>query len=377
MIARFSSLGPFRYSAGMNLLVVKRLIWSLIALLLLVAEPVLAQEAEKLDQAQRLEVETLLDKLGFDPGKVDGIFDDDTRFALRAYQDFAALTPDGEADVQLLRELRSVAAAVADLPPVEGPEEPTAASTPSGESADELAQAAAESDPEETPALTAQEIPEPPAQKPEPPEEDLAAQETPRTKAQDPAQQDPVQQEPAQQVTAKQEPAQQEPAQDGTGFDLGGLLDKLSTSGAEPGTEVATDDAAVRQQALFRAQNRELFAQAYGAGKSRQYGLAIASYEDLAERPGLNHQEKAVVFFNLGNLWLELANNLRALESYDSALELAPAFREGHCNRALVLGRLGQEREAENGLAEAKRLGLACSGQPRPSFQSLALSSGI
>jgi tetratricopeptide (TPR) repeat protein len=372
MITRFSSLGPFRYSDAMDPLAVKTVASIGVTLVLLTASPLCAQEVSDLNQEQRLEVETLLGKLGFDPGKVDGIIDEDSRFAIRAYQDFAALTPDGKADQQLLRELRSVAAILADLPAEEVPEaavdepkEPESAvaekppapelsaeseaAEPAASAAQSGADAAAKGgDLKEIPDEAAEVPSVPPVKKPEPP----PAKEPTVTKAQEP--------------------------ESKSGFDLGGLLSKLSTSGATSGAaDAAADDPAARQQALLQAQNRELFAQAYGAGKSRQYGRAIGSYEDLTERPGLSTEEKAVVYFNLGNLWLELANNLRALESYDSALELTPEFREAHNNRGLVLKRLGQEREAEKAIAEAKRLGLAWDGQPKVSFQSLALSAGI
>jgi hypothetical protein len=56
-----------------------------------------------------LEIEQLLDRLSFPPGKVDGVFDQDTARAIEAYQQAAGLTVDGQPSAALLNELRDVA----------------------------------------------------------------------------------------------------------------------------------------------------------------------------------------------------------------------------------------------------------------------------
>ena len=61
--------------------------------------------------AELLEIEQLLDRLSFRPGKVDGVFDQDTAQAIEAYQRAAGLTVDGRPSTALLNELRKVAGA--------------------------------------------------------------------------------------------------------------------------------------------------------------------------------------------------------------------------------------------------------------------------
>ncbi len=74
-----------------------------------------ASVALALDQASLEELERLLRDLGFDPGIIDGVVDDDTLAAIRAYQDFASLPGDAAPDARLLDELRGVATAFAAL----------------------------------------------------------------------------------------------------------------------------------------------------------------------------------------------------------------------------------------------------------------------
>ncbi|WP_193368296.1 peptidoglycan-binding domain-containing protein [Pelagibius marinus] len=93
------------------------------AALFLAAGPAAALEPPALE-----ELETLLRDLGFDPGKVDGVVDDDTIAAIRRYQDFALLPGDPEPSERLLNELRGVAAAFAALNA--GKEEPPTAAPP-------------------------------------------------------------------------------------------------------------------------------------------------------------------------------------------------------------------------------------------------------
>jgi hypothetical protein len=62
-----------------------------------------------LAQPALLETEQLLDRLSFPPGKIDGVFDEDTASAIEAYQQAAGLTVDGQPSPALLNELRDVA----------------------------------------------------------------------------------------------------------------------------------------------------------------------------------------------------------------------------------------------------------------------------
>ncbi len=76
----------------------------------LVAAPPLAA----LNKNEVRELENLLADLGFDPGPVDGVLDEQTRTAIKGYQDLAALPVTGRASWGLLAELREVADLMGD-----------------------------------------------------------------------------------------------------------------------------------------------------------------------------------------------------------------------------------------------------------------------
>ncbi|MBI2254770.1 MAG: peptidoglycan-binding protein [Proteobacteria bacterium] len=59
--------------------------------------------------AQVQEIEVLLNELGFTPGPQDGVMDEATAEAIRAYQQAAGLPEDGIASPALLEELKAVA----------------------------------------------------------------------------------------------------------------------------------------------------------------------------------------------------------------------------------------------------------------------------
>lgn len=67
------------------------------------------------------EIETLLSQLQFDPGPVDGIVDDQTHSAIRAYQQASGLPETGQPSQELLAELREVAAGTPPLAPGTAP----------------------------------------------------------------------------------------------------------------------------------------------------------------------------------------------------------------------------------------------------------------
>ncbi len=64
----------------------------------LIAAPALADFGKN----EIRELEGLLSRLGFDPGPVDGVMDEQTRTAIKGYQDFAALPVTGRASWGLL-----------------------------------------------------------------------------------------------------------------------------------------------------------------------------------------------------------------------------------------------------------------------------------
>ncbi len=64
--------------------------------------------AGALAESDLRELEELLARLDFAPGRIDGVVDDQTRQAITAYQEAAGLPIDGEATAELLTELREV-----------------------------------------------------------------------------------------------------------------------------------------------------------------------------------------------------------------------------------------------------------------------------
>jgi len=82
----------------------------------LIAAPALAA----LSKSEVRELEGLLVGLGFDPGPVDGVLDEQTRTAIKGYQDLAALPVTGRASWGLLAELREVTDIMGDVRIPEG-----------------------------------------------------------------------------------------------------------------------------------------------------------------------------------------------------------------------------------------------------------------
>lgn len=64
--------------------------------------------APTLNEGELASLESMLEKLAFDPGAVDGEIDDQTRDAIRQFQEFAGLPVDGEPSSALLEELNEV-----------------------------------------------------------------------------------------------------------------------------------------------------------------------------------------------------------------------------------------------------------------------------
>lgn len=82
---------------------------------------------------------------------------------------------------------------------------------------------------------------------------------------------------------------------------------------------------------------------------------AIARLEGVlanAEDPG----SKAILNFEIGGLWQLAGDDERALEFYDTAIGLAPELRDAQFNRAVSLGRLGRQAEAEEQLRSVLEL---------------------
>ncbi len=77
----------------------------------LIAAPALAA----LGKNEIRELEGLLADLGFDPGPVDGVLDEQTRSAIKGYQALAALPVTGRLSWGLLAELREVTEILGDV----------------------------------------------------------------------------------------------------------------------------------------------------------------------------------------------------------------------------------------------------------------------
>jgi peptidoglycan hydrolase-like protein with peptidoglycan-binding domain len=82
----------------------------------LIAAPALAA----LSKNEIRELEGFLARLGFDPGPVDGVLDARTRTAIKGYQNLAALPVTGQANRDLLDEVRGVTAILGDVRIPEG-----------------------------------------------------------------------------------------------------------------------------------------------------------------------------------------------------------------------------------------------------------------
>jgi peptidoglycan hydrolase-like protein with peptidoglycan-binding domain len=127
-----------------------------------------------LTEAERVELEQGLARLGFYPGPVDGLLDQQSEEAIRAYQDFAALPKSGRPDRMLLTELRQLAATVVRLagdddqvPAQSGADERAAAAKATLRAMAAAQAKLAEAAPPE-PTVSAQPLPSAPPRKPQP-----------------------------------------------------------------------------------------------------------------------------------------------------------------------------------------------------------------
>jgi peptidoglycan hydrolase-like protein with peptidoglycan-binding domain len=69
-----------------------------------------SDDTPQLSAAELKEAESLLKQLGFPPGPVDGVIDEQSREAIRDFQLTDSLTVDGQLNVGLLNELRTAKA---------------------------------------------------------------------------------------------------------------------------------------------------------------------------------------------------------------------------------------------------------------------------
>lgn len=253
-----------------------------------------------MEQPALAELETLLHDLGFDPGKVDGLVDDETIAAIRRYQDFALLTGDPTPSKALLNELRGVAAAFAAL---------------GGSPATQEAEAVALSQPETTAPETAvpEAAPEAKVLVPPPPvppklkpleaavEEEYKLTEPPRSPADDP-------------------PGDEALPPDGT-IDQA-LLSDPAVLGDNPPAE----------EAVSEEQNR--------------IEAELAPYREALDRGNISREELARQFNVEGRKLLEAADYELAVVKFSVAIFLDPDFAGAYSNRGTAY-----QRQEEAGLA--------------------------
>ena len=79
------------------------------------------------------------------------------------------------------------------------------------------------------------------------------------------------------------------------------------------------------------------------------FGSAIARLEGVLETAEDVHS-KAILNFEIGGLWQAAGDDEAALRHYDAAIDQAPELRDAQFNRAVSLGRLGRQAEAEEQL---------------------------
>ena len=352
-----------------------------------VSSVAVAQQA--LPREDLLALEQALAQLNFDPGKIDGTVDDRTRAAVRLYQEFAALEPDGEITQSLIAEIRSVAESFKDLrgtpnpaesasaapnPSPASPEPTSRAQAPAPEPAPEAApnpvpvqepkpaiaaapepkpaapgpepappaQAAAPA-PSEAPAQPPAQAQETPPPKPEPKSDaQTAIAEPAKTKAppeaQPPAANPPAEpkaEAPVQAPKAASTPPTEAPGKPSeAGYDVGGLLSRLK-SGGETATPAAQPDGlGTGQVAPLPDQGTGSRAPSVAAFSGAGYGELRAGY--LAAQSG--DLERAVRLYT------------EALDSRKLTLDHAAG---AHYNRANAFFYLGDFDKAIDDYAAA------------------------
>ena len=278
-----------------------------------------------LDKAALQEMETLLRDLGFDPGAVDGVVDDDTIAAIRRYQDFALLPGEPEPDQKLLDELRGVAAAFAALNASN--DAPPATPAPG---APEPAQEAPEGGAAEATVEKIIVPPPPPPPKLKPPE---AAQVPESAEVADPAAAGPK--------AAAELPPGEAP----------GVSQSDSTS-AEVADAPALPDARGVDAAKAAPIDPRVEAQA-------KIDAELAPYrEDLAS--GRQTRENLARQFNQeGQAALQQARYEEAVRKFSAAIYLDPAFAGAYSNRGTAYQRQDKTELAAQDFAKARELGFS------------------
>lgn len=258
-----------------------------------------ATPAPALELPELEELETLLRDLGFDPGEVDGVVDDDTRAAIQRYQDFALLAGDPEPSAKLLDELRGVAAAFAALSA--GEEEDPSPLPPE--------ETAPENEPAPLPAAEKVLVPPPP-----PP---------PKLKPLEVATEEELEEELEEQVAAPDQLAALPPA-----------AETASETAPAPESDAEPIDEA---QARIDAE--------------------LVPYRENLEDGSLNRQTLARQFNDEGRAALQRADYAAAVLKFSVAIHLDPGFAGAYSNRGTAYQRQEEADLAAADFKKAKELG--------------------
>jgi tetratricopeptide (TPR) repeat protein len=342
----------------------------------------LAEQA--LPREDLLALEQALAQLNFDPGKIDGTVDDQTRAAVRLYQEFAALEPDGEITQSLISEIRSVAESFKDLrgapapaesastapspppaPPVAvgPPQAPALAPEPKQETAAAPEPQAAAPEPKPAPPAQAA-VPAPAVSPAKPPvQAEAKPQPQPQPEAAPPAKAEPKTESPVAEAkpapakappaskqaaanppaeTTPQASAQEPPAAKpeapatppASGYDVGGLLSRLKAGGDTATPPAQPNGLGTAQVARLPDQGTESRAPAVAEFGGDGYGALRAGY--LAAQSG--DLERAIRLYT------------EALESQKLTLDHAAG---AHYNRANAFFYLGDFDKAIDDYAAA------------------------
>ncbi|MEO3430683.1 peptidoglycan-binding protein [Pelagibius sp. CAU 1746] len=271
------------------------------------------------------ELETLLRDLGFDPGEVDGVVDEDTVAAIRRYQEFALLPGDPEPSEKLLNELRGVTAAFAALNA--GKEKPPA-TAPAPEVPDLGAGAPRNGGAQNLPTPVAEKVIVPPP----PPPPKLKPLEAARTEASGAATEEQEQlaelpPEEIRQATPPQESLAPEAA--------------LAAPAAEaPAAEAAAEEALDPAAALAARVEAEL------APYRADLAAGRVTPQALAQR-----------FNDFGRQALQASQYDEAILKFSVAIHLFPEFAGAYSNRGTAYQRREQPELAAKDFESAGRLG--------------------
>ena len=310
-----------------------------LAVSLLAGSPVAA--LAELSVAALTETETLLAQLNFDPGPIDGVVDARTRAAIRLYQEFAALPPDGQPSPALLHELRQVARAFDDLKSaqIEAPPGPVAPVDPE-------ATAAPPRPKRKPPAKVAVAIPGPVAPK---------AASIPK--------------KPAPGAAGPKKAVRAPGPETAWVFDIDGMIARLAKARLakargrpRPAPSKITPDRAADTRTHWVeppwGNGYDAFRSGYAAARAGDLDRAIEFYSGAITSGDLSLEHLAFAFYNRANAYLEQAEFDHAIADYNAATLNKPDLAGAYHNRGFAHHTKGEKRLAEHNFRKGRDLGV-------------------